>query len=185
MIQHEIHRLRVQNLAAMAEIWHVAGRQHAGHVLFVDCGALHIGFSGKPVRARVRPREGRNHMIHADTGHFLCRLHRRADRTLCLVHGVNFAKTHPARPRGRRTDHPKTGLPGKRADALLRRIGAVETEHQTGDLGAPHVKDGHHATLHGRAPHVAHCPLGLVKLDHSRSFLPASIALIRHISCVA
>ncbi len=33
VVEREVHRLRVQHLAARPEIGHVAGRHHAGHVL--------------------------------------------------------------------------------------------------------------------------------------------------------
>ena len=46
VVDREIHRLRVQHLAAAAEIGGVAGGQHGCHVMFADLAGFQHDLSG-------------------------------------------------------------------------------------------------------------------------------------------
>ena len=107
VIQGKVHWLRVQHLAAVADIGHVTGRQNARHILFGDDGILQIPFPGQTIAARLGPREADDHMIDPHIRHLLRRLNGGPDRAFGFIHHRDFAKAHAPRPRCGRADHPK------------------------------------------------------------------------------
>jgi len=176
VVQREVHRLRVQHLAAVAIVGHVAGGQHAGHVLFADLFGQDLDLAGKAIAARLRARKAGDDVIDPHIRHLLRRLHRGADRAFGFGHRVDLAKAHAARAGGGRPDHPERGLPGHRSKPVLAEaFRPVEAQHEAGDLRCAHIEDGDHPPLHRRAAHVPHRPLGLVKIRHRPAPLPLCV----------
>ena len=97
VIEREIHRLGVQNLAPVADIRHVAGREHRSDVAILHRPRLERDLPVEPVAARARARQRHDDMVDAGLRHLLRALHGGADRALGLLHRVDLAEFHPAR----------------------------------------------------------------------------------------
>jgi hypothetical protein len=120
-------------------IGHVAGRQHARHVLFGhDRMACKIPFApAKPVAARLRPRETGDGMIDPHIRHFLRGLHGGADRALGFVHRARSRRTAPRATEWSPHQSPGTRIArpwGPHPFQLAQPIRPIKAQHQAGDL---------------------------------------------------
>jgi hypothetical protein len=170
VIEREVHRLGVQHLAPMADIGHIAGREDRGDVAVLHRPGLQRDLAIQPVAARPRARKRHDHVVDAGLRHLLRALHGGADRALGLLHGVDLAEFHAARPGRGRADDAEPRLPRHRADPVAGAdVGFVEFQNEARDLERADIEHGDHATAHRLFTLGPHGPLGLVKQVHPRS----------------